>query len=82
MASGFSSLCASNGKIWPDANVTLNDDELIYMRLNPRTHTPFGLGRLEVAFETINSFLSAHRFASRLVRTQSLSMRCASGSDT
>jgi phage portal protein BeeE len=56
----------ATGKFGPDANITLNDDELIYMRLNPRTHTPFGLGRLEVAFETINSFLSAHRFASRL----------------
>src|ERR1041384_4446781 len=54
------------GKFGPDANVSLNDDELIYMRLNPRTHTPFGLGRLEVAFETISAFLSAHRFASRL----------------
>jgi len=54
------------GKFGPDANITLNDDELIYLRLNPRTHTPFGLGRLEVAFETINAFLSAHRFASRL----------------
>jgi len=38
----------------------------MYIRLNPRTHTPFGLGRLEVAFETINSFLGAHRYASRL----------------
>ena len=46
--------------------IKLNDDELIYLRLNPRTHTPFGLGRLEVAFETINSFLGAHRYASRL----------------
>ena len=44
----------------------MNDDELIYIRLNPRTHTPFGLGRLEVAFETITSFLGAHRYASRL----------------
>ncbi len=44
----------------------LNDDELIYVRLNPRTSTPFGLGRLEVAFETINAFLGAHRYASRL----------------
>jgi phage portal protein BeeE len=44
----------------------LNDDELIYIRLNPRTHTPFGLGRLEVAFETINAFLGAHRYAARL----------------
>ena len=46
--------------------IELRDDELIYLRLNPRTHTPFGLGRLEVAFETINSFLGAHRHASRL----------------
>ncbi len=46
--------------------IELNDDELMYIRLNPRTHTPFGLGRLEVAFETINSFLGAHRYASRL----------------
>ncbi|HEV2323147.1 MAG TPA: phage portal protein [Terracidiphilus sp.] len=46
--------------------VALDDDELIYIRLNPRTHTPFGMGRLEVAFETINAFLGAHRYASRL----------------
>ena len=46
--------------------VLLNDDELSYIRLNPRTHTPFGLGRVEVAFETINAFLSAHRYAGRL----------------
>ena len=56
----------STGRYGPSANIELNDDELIYMRLNPRTHTPFGLGRLEVAFESINSFLSAHRYASRL----------------
>jgi phage portal protein BeeE len=50
----------------PDAQVILNDDELIYIRLIARTHTPFGLGRLEVAFETINAFLGASRYASRL----------------
>jgi hypothetical protein len=49
-----------------NTKIELDDDELIYIRLNPRTHTPFGLGRLEVAFETINSFLGAHRYASRL----------------
>ena len=49
-----------------NSQVKLDDDELIYIRLNPRTHTPFGLGRLEVAFETINAFLGAHRYASRL----------------
>ena len=46
--------------------VPLFDDELMYLRLNPRTHTPFGLGRLEVAFETVNQFLSANRYAGRL----------------
>jgi hypothetical protein len=49
-----------------DGQIVLNDDELSYIRLNPRTHTPFGLGRVEVAFETINSFLSAYRYAGRL----------------
>ncbi|HEV2646878.1 MAG TPA: phage portal protein [Acidobacteriaceae bacterium] len=44
----------------------LLDDELMYIRLNPRSHTPFGLGRLEVAFETVNQFLSANRYAGRL----------------
>jgi len=51
----------------PGSQIKLDDDELIYIRLNPRTHTPFGLGRLEVAFETINAFLGAHRYAGRLV---------------
>ena len=46
--------------------VPLRDDELMYIRLNPRSHTPFGLGRLEVAFETINQFLSANKYAGRL----------------
>jgi HK97 family phage portal protein len=54
------------GRIGTDALVPLLDDELIYVRLNPRSHTPFGLGRLEVAFETINQFLGANRYAGRL----------------
>lgn len=54
------------GRMGPEAQISLNDDELIYIRLNPRTHTPFGLGRLEVAFETINAFLGASRYAARL----------------
>ncbi|HYU46357.1 MAG TPA: phage portal protein [Terriglobales bacterium] len=56
----------ATGSYGPAGQIVLNDDELSYIRLNPRTHTPFGLGRVEVAFETINSFLSAHRYASRL----------------
>jgi HK97 family phage portal protein len=46
--------------------VDLRDDQLIYMRMNPRSFTPFGLGPLEVAFETVNQFLAAHRFAGKL----------------
>src|SRR5580658_5618121 len=49
-----------------EGQIVLDDNELSYIRLNPRTHTPFGLGRLEVAFETINAFLSAYRYAGRL----------------
>ena len=56
----------ATGRYGADGQITLNDDELIYIRLNPRTHTPFGLGRLEVAFETVNQFLSAHRYAAKL----------------
>jgi phage portal protein BeeE len=46
--------------------VDLRNDELIYIRLNPRAHTPFGLGRLEVAFETISWLLGAQDYAARL----------------
>jgi HK97 family phage portal protein len=56
----------ATGLAGSEALIPLNDDELIYLRMNPRTHTPFGLGPLEVAFETVNTFLSAHRFAGKL----------------
>jgi HK97 family phage portal protein len=46
--------------------VQLCDNQLIYVRVNPRSYTPFGLGPLEVAFESVNQFLSAHRFAGKL----------------
>ena len=48
------------------AGVELRDNQLMYVRMNPRSFTPFGLGPLEVAFETVNQFLSAHRFAGKL----------------
>src|SRR3954447_19360098 len=54
------------GRYGAEGQIALNDAEMSYIRLNPRTHTPFGLGRLEVAFETISAFLSANRYASRL----------------
>ncbi len=46
--------------------VDLKNDELVYIRANPRTHTPFGLGRLEVAFQTIYWLLGAQEYAARL----------------
>jgi HK97 family phage portal protein len=56
----------ATGQLGREGLIPLLDDELMYVRLNPRTHTPFGLGRLEVAFETVNQFLSANRYAGRL----------------
>ncbi|MGD0796691.1 MAG: phage portal protein [Acidobacteriaceae bacterium] len=56
----------STGGLGKKTLIPLLDDELMYVRLNPRSHTPFGLGRLEVAFETVNQFLSANRYAGRL----------------
>jgi HK97 family phage portal protein len=56
----------SRGNLGTQTLIPLLDDELMYLRLNPRTHTPFGLGRLEVAFETVNHFLAANRYASGL----------------
>jgi HK97 family phage portal protein len=55
----------TNG-VGPGSRIPLYDNELMYIRLNPRSHTPFGLGSLEVAFEAVNSFLAAHRYAGRL----------------
>jgi len=54
------------GKLGKDALTPLRDDELMYVRLNSRTHTVFGLGKVEVAFEAISNFLQAHRYAGRL----------------
>ena len=54
------------GALGKDGRTPLLDAELMYVRLNPRTHTVFGLGKIEVAFETISQFLQAHRYAARM----------------
>jgi hypothetical protein len=56
----------ATGLAGTDSVIPLEDNQLMYVRMNPRSYTPFGLGPLEVAFETVNSFLSAHRFAGKL----------------
>ena len=45
--------------------VTFLTDELMYIRDNIRTSTPFGLGRLEIAFNTVNSFLGVQDMSGR-----------------
>ncbi len=50
----------------PQEGIPLRDDQLLYLRMNPRSFSPFGLGPLEVAFEAVNELLSAHRFAGKL----------------
>jgi phage portal protein BeeE len=56
----------TTGLVGTDSVIPLQDNQLMYVRMNPRSYTPFGLGPLEVAFETVNAFLSAHRFAGKL----------------
>ena len=66
-AGGVAALCAGACRDnWSRARSICCDDQLMYVRMNPRSFTPFGLGPLEVAFETVNQFLSAHRFAGKL----------------
>mgnify|MGYP001597580464 FL=1 len=45
--------------------VKLRNDELVYLKLNPRTNTPFGLGYLEVAFSAMNAWLGSFEYAER-----------------
>ena len=54
------------GRVGIDSVTPLLDSELSYIRLNARSYTPFGLGRLEVAYESISQLLSANRYAGRL----------------
>lgn len=45
--------------------ISFMDDELVYIRENVRSSTPFGLGRMEVAFLSVNAFLGAQDMATR-----------------
>jgi phage portal protein BeeE len=50
--------------------IDLRNDELVYIKTNARTSTPFGLSPLEVAFETIGRFLAAHDTAAKTAGSQ------------
>lgn len=44
--------------------VTFLDNELLYIRDNVRTSTPFGMGKLEICFNAINAFLGVQQMSS------------------
>lgn len=44
----------------------LRNDELIYIRANPSTETPYGFGPVEIAFSTISRLLGTATFAGNL----------------
>lgn len=50
--------------------ISFLDDELIYIRDNVRSSTPFGLGKMEVCFLTINAFLGAQDMGARAAADQ------------
>lgn len=54
------------GNVGGISGTQLRNDELVYIRVNPGTDTPFGLGPLEVAFDAISSKLGVGRYANNL----------------
>ncbi|MDR0269632.1 phage portal protein [Paenibacillus sp.] len=45
--------------------VSLKASEMMYIRMNPRTNTPFGLSPLETVWESVNNFIESHRAAGK-----------------
>lgn len=45
--------------------VPFMDDELLYIRDNPTNETPFGLGKMEVAFQSVTAFLGVQEMSGR-----------------
>jgi hypothetical protein len=45
--------------------IAFYDHELVYIRDNSRSSTPFGLGKMEIAFNVINYFLGSQEAAGR-----------------
>lgn len=48
--------------------VHLTSSDLMYIRMNPRTNTPFGLAPLETVWESVNNFIDSHRAAGKQAR--------------
>lgn len=51
------------GNVGTQQGKPLRNDELVYIRSDPSTDTPFGLGWVEVAFNSINRILSTGDYA-------------------
>jgi hypothetical protein len=58
---GYGSYSVGSGQ-----GVMLRNDELMYIRPNPTTATPFGFGPLEIAFNSIARQLTTGEFAGKL----------------
>ena len=55
----------TGGSILSESNAKhLKAEDILYMRLNPSSETPYGYGPLEIAYESISWKLGAGRFAS------------------
>lgn len=63
-ALGFGNVGTTQGR-------QLRNDELLYIRVDPSTETPFGLGAIEVAFSTINRLLGAQAYAGNVASNAS-----------
>lgn len=60
----------------------LRNDELIYIRPNASTATPFGFGPVEIAFNTINSILGVAEFDGNVASNQRSSIGLDLGEGT
>lgn len=63
-AIGFGTYAGSNQII------DLRNDELIYIRPNPTSATPFGIGSLEIAFDWISRFLATAEYVGNIASNQ------------
>lgn len=51
------------GNIGGQQGRPVRNDELVFIRLDPSTETPFGTGAIEIAFQAINRLISAQEYA-------------------
>lgn len=54
------------GNVGGSQGVPLRNDELVFIRVDPSTENPFGLGAIEVAFNVINRLMGAQDFAGKV----------------